>query len=76
MQRKLTVSIDEQVYNGLHSVVGRRHISRFVETIVRPHVLKAARDEEYREMASDEASEAEALEWIEGLVGDVADEEG
>ena len=28
----------------------------------------------YREMASDEAQESEALEWSEGLIGDVADE--
>ena len=29
----------------------------------------------YREMASDEARESEALEWSEGLIGDVADEQ-
>jgi hypothetical protein len=28
----------------------------------------------YRAMAADEEREAEALEWAEGLVGDVADE--
>ena len=28
----------------------------------------------YREMAADEEREAEALEWIEGVIGDVADE--
>lgn len=29
----------------------------------------------YREMAADEEAEAEALEWIEGTMGDVGDEE-
>lgn len=29
----------------------------------------------YREMAQDAAAEAEALEWIEALIGDVADVE-
>jgi hypothetical protein len=76
MQRKLTVTIDEQVYLGLHTVVGRRRISRFVESIVGPHVLKAARDAEYRRMAADADAEAEALQWIESVVGDVTDEEG
>jgi hypothetical protein len=28
----------------------------------------------YREMAADVESEAEALEWIEGTIGDVGDE--
>lgn len=31
-------------------------------------------DEAYREMAADEEHEAEALEWIEAMIGDVADE--
>jgi hypothetical protein len=28
----------------------------------------------FREMAADELREAEALEWAEGLIGDIADE--
>lgn len=39
MQKKLTITLDEEVYNGLHKVVGRRRISRFIEDLVRPHVL-------------------------------------
>jgi len=31
-------------------------------------------EEDYRAMADDEASEAEALEWAEATIGDVADE--
>jgi hypothetical protein len=31
-------------------------------------------DKAYQQMARDEAREAEALEWAEGTVGDVADE--
>jgi len=30
----------------------------------------------YREMANDQAQEAEALEWCEGLVGDAMPQEG
>jgi predicted CopG family antitoxin len=76
MQKKLTITIDEDVYAGLHSVIGPRKISGFIEQLVRPHVLGSDLDLEksYREMAADEAAEAQALEWSEALIGDVGDE--
>lgn len=74
MQKKLTITLDERVYNGLHKVIGRRRISRFIELLVRPHVIGKDLEIGYREMARDEVREAEALEWSEGLSGDVADE--
>ena len=40
MQKKLTITIDEEVYEGLHRVIGPRKISRFVQEIVRPHVVR------------------------------------
>ncbi len=74
MQKKLTITIDEQVYAGLHSVVGRRKISQFIESLVRPHVVKHSLEAAYREMALDEAREIKALEWSESTIGDIADE--
>ncbi len=74
MQKKLTITLDERVYQGLHNVIGRRKISRFIESLVRPHVVGADLEEGYRRMARDEAREAEAGEWAEGTLGDVADE--
>ena len=74
MQKKLTITVDEQVYEGLHQGVGRRRISRFIESLVRPHVVREDLAAAYREMALDEAREAEALEWAEATVRDVADE--
>lgn len=74
MQKKLTITLDERVYDGLHKVVERRRISRFVESLVRPHVIGKDLEAAYREMAREEAREAEALEWAEATVGDVADE--
>jgi predicted CopG family antitoxin len=74
MQKKLTITVDERVYDGLHSVIGRRKISQFIESLVRPHVVKSGLEAAYREMALDEAREAEALEWAEATMGDVADE--
>jgi hypothetical protein len=74
MQKKLTITLDERVYNGLHSVVGRRRISHFIESLVRPHVISEDLDVAYRQMAQDEVREAEALEWAESTLMDVADE--
>ena len=74
MQRKLTITLDEQVYQGLHTVIGRRRISQFIESIVRLHVLEQGLAAAYQQMAADEAREKEALEWVETTIGDVADE--
>lgn len=74
MQKKLTITIDEEVYQGLYSVVGPRKISRFIENLVRPHVLIPDMEAAYQEMAEDEEREAEALEWAESTLGDVSDE--
>lgn len=75
MHRKLTITLDEQVYEGLHKVIGKGSISQFIENLVRPHVIEDELDFAYREMAADEAREADALEWAEVLVGDVAHEQ-
>ena len=40
MHKKLTITVVEEVYEGLHRVVGRQRISQFIETLVRPHVLR------------------------------------
>jgi hypothetical protein len=74
MQKKLTITIDQQVYEGLYTVVGPRHISRFIEDVVRPHVVLRDLEAAYKQMAEDEKREAEALEWSEATVGDVSDE--
>lgn len=74
MQKKLTITIDENVYDGLYKVVGRRQISRFIEQLVRPHVLHKELDAAYQQMAQDEARETEALKWAEATIADVGDE--
>lgn len=74
MQKKLTITIDEDVYAGLLQVVGRRKISWFIESFVRPYVMYGDIQEGYRQMAADTVREAEAREWIEGTAGDIRDE--
>ena len=74
MQKKLTITLNERAYEGLHAVIGRRRISKFIESLVSPHVLGKELDAAYEQMAKDETREAEALEWAEGTLGGVADE--
>lgn len=70
MQRRMTISIDEAVYEGLVRIVGRRKISQFIENLARPYVLNDDLAAGYRAMAADEEREHEATEWSEGLIGD------
>ena len=74
MSKKLTITVDDDVYEGLHVVIGRRRISRFLNNLARPHLMPRDLVEGYRAMAADEEREREATEWAENLVGDVADE--
>jgi predicted CopG family antitoxin len=69
MQRKLTITVADDVYRGLHQQVGRGEISRFIESLVRPLVIRDdALEQEYREAAGEEAAESGAREWIEAGV--------
>ena len=81
--KKLTITIADDVYEGLYAKVGAGKIGRFLERLARPHVVGAALDEAYgraalednleaayREASGDEPAEAEALEWLESGVDD------
>lgn len=74
MQKKLTITIDEEVYEGLHKAIGPRKISKFVEGLVRPHVLRPNLELAYSKMSKDKKREAEALEWAEITFKDIAHE--
>ena len=74
MQKKLTITVDEEVYNGLHKTIGPGKISRFIQEIVRPHVVRPNLEAAYAEMAEDEKREKEAAEWAEITFKDVAHE--
>lgn len=74
MQRKLTITIADDVYRGLHQHIGRGDISRFIEDLVRPHVVTDdALEAAYREAAQDAEAEREALDWIEANVDEALD---
>jgi hypothetical protein len=74
MQKKLTVTIDEEVYEGLRNNIGPRKISKFIEDLVRPHVVRPDLESGYAAMAEDKRREKEATEWAESTFKDLSDE--
>jgi predicted CopG family antitoxin len=76
MHKRMTITLDEVVYEGLYRMVGKRRISQFIEDLLRPHVVDTSLDDGYRAMAADTTREAEAQEWCDALAGDMADAGG
>jgi predicted CopG family antitoxin len=72
MQKKLTITVDEEVYQGLHKTIGPRKISRFVQELVRPHVVRPNLESGYADMARDKKREKEALDWAEATFKDIS----
>jgi len=38
MQKKLTITVEEKVYNDLYTVAGNRNIGKFIEDLIKPHL--------------------------------------
>ena len=71
--RKLTISTGDSVYDGLHAMIGRGRIGRFLEDLARPYVVQDHLGESYARMAADAEREAEAREWLDEFAGDSND---
>ncbi|MBM4135978.1 MAG: hypothetical protein FJ241_04015 [Nitrospira sp.] len=76
MRKKLTITVDEEVYAGLYKTIGTRKISKFVEELVRPYVVRPKLESAYAQMAKDKKREEEAMEWAETTFKDIAHEKG
>ena len=74
MAKKLTITVSDEVYEGLHRQIGRRRISRFLDQLARPHLINEDLQRAYEEMAADRQREEEAAEWADALIGDATDE--
>jgi predicted CopG family antitoxin len=70
----LTITVDENVYAGLHKTIGPRKISKFVEELVRPYVLRSNLESAYAQMAGDKKREEEALAWADATFKDMTRE--
>jgi hypothetical protein len=75
MAKKLTITVSDEVYEGLYARVGPRRIGKCVEHLVREDLRPRDLAAEYAEAAKDEEAEAEAREWIESGVGDCLPDE-
>jgi predicted CopG family antitoxin len=74
MHKKMTITLDEAVYEGLWRTIGKRRMSQFIEDLLRPHVMGASLEDGYKAMAEDQDREAEATEWTNALSKDMANE--
>ena len=74
MHKRMTITLDEEVYEGLYRTIGKRRMSQFIEDLLRPHVMGTSLDAGYKAMAADKARETEAMEWCNALAEDVGDE--
>jgi predicted CopG family antitoxin len=81
MAKKLTITVSNEVYEGLHRRIGRRKISRFIDALARRHVVekpeafRGSLADAYRSMSADEEAAREARDWTEGLIGDTLPDE-
>lgn len=74
MHKRMTITLDEAVYDGLYRRIGKRKMSQFIEDLLRPHVLDTALEAGYEAMAAEQEREADAQEWCNGLAADMAHE--
>ncbi len=72
--RKLTITVEDDVYSGLRQRVGPRRISRFLNDLAKPLVTEDALLAGYRAMAADGVQEKDADEWCEALIGDAVND--
>ena len=70
MMKKLTISISEEVYEGLYAKIGSGKISRFLDSLARPHVVEQDVEDGYRAMSCDTDREERADEWTSGLANE------
>ena len=74
MHKRMTITLDEAVHDGLYRTIGKRQMSQFIEDLVRPYVVSEALDAGYQAMANDSLREKDASEWINALNKDMNDE--
>lgn len=67
MHKRMTITLDEAVYDDLNRTIGKRRMSQFIEDLLRPHVMDTALDDGYQAMAADAAREDQAQEWCKAL---------
>lgn len=70
MSKKLTITVEDAIYDLLYLKVGARKIGKFLQELARPYLMDDQLDDAYAAMAEDEAREAEARDWSDNLLYD------
>ena len=65
-KRKVTIMLDEQVYEALIAKVGGRKVGEYLSQLARPYVLDSEISAGYLAMSKDESYKKEADEWLSG----------
>ncbi|MDR2596793.1 MAG: hypothetical protein LBC76_05660 [Treponema sp.] len=79
MLRKLTLNVDETLYNTLIPMVEKQTIGKLLAEFVQARVsertyTQAELEDGYKAMAADKEYEQEASEWCNGLMNGIDDE--
>jgi len=72
--KKLTITVEDEVYKGLQSVIGKGNISSFLNDMARPHVISSDIEAGYLAMSLDDEREKEASEWEELSITDLTND--
>jgi predicted CopG family antitoxin len=70
MPHQITITVSDEVYQGLQTVAGNRTISEYLVELTRPILPQSSLEAAYRDMSLDDERESEAAEWTEALVHD------
>lgn len=74
MQRKITLSIEEEIYRKLRFLIPKRKMSKFVEEALKEKIerlkLEEPIEEGFKMMGKDKEREKEALEWSEAGISE------
>lgn len=74
MSRKITLTLDDELYEGLRQRAGSGDVKELIEDLLRSVAREAELEAGYRAMAADAEREREALEWIEAAPDEALDE--
>jgi hypothetical protein len=73
MYKKLTITLDEALYDALHRTVGRGKISQFIAEALKKRLELSPLELGYQAMAADPQREQEAAEWCNAMGKGLAD---
>ena len=48
MQKKLTINLSDEIYQGLMNLVGEKNASQFIESVLHPYILLAEKNRTFK----------------------------